>query len=542
NPVNIFAQLTQLPQILTFEEAAAILLKNSYSMNDMEQDLRQKHFNNLGALARLKSRVDMEMTAPELKDEREEDFNQETQLFDVFQKQSIQYDTKISLTQPLASNGKISGNFNLERFNQSGRGTNYTTSMYMRLDQPLFKPNDLQRSIYKTELGLERTKLDYISSRISIIYGQTFSRRSGFSTDELFVSGSQRRSGGDLGALMRAMGGGGGGGGDRGGGGGGFGRRGSLSQEYYTLYENEKILDYCNFFLNLWEEQLQVSRDMLDAGELSERQFLQIQVEHANSKDRVTAAVTRRDRSKRALIQFLSLDPDSEFDVIDKLEYDPIEISLEKAVEEGLKNNTGILRFQISIINDSMDIDDEITKGKLTGDLSGTFGLNNSDDVIRMYYDDFDQTKTFSLGLKKPVWDWGRNQMSIESKKIKLETAKRQLQNDIIDTERQILGHVHNINTIEKKVDLINRAMVLAEKGMNIGIQQFRAGELSAEDLILGVNKYFQTRVEYLQLVIDYKTALISLSNQTQWDFENNKSLKDEVVVLIDNILKSNRL
>ena len=63
---------------LTFEEATEIAIKNSFSIQDLELDLRRKHYGHIASLARLKSRVDLAMTTPELKQEREEKFNEET--------------------------------------------------------------------------------------------------------------------------------------------------------------------------------------------------------------------------------------------------------------------------------------------------------------------------------------------------------------------------------------------------------------------------------------------------------------------------------
>ena len=130
--------------------------------------------------------------------------------------------------------------------------------------------------------------------------------------------------------------------------------------------------------------------------------------------------------------------------------------------------------------------------------------------------------------------------MSLEATEINLETKKRELQNDIVDTERQIIGHVYNISLMRERTDLLNRAKNLARQGLNIARQQFIDGTISSEDMILAVKKNYQAETEYLELLVDHKIALIQLANQTQWDFENNVSIREEIEQIIDTIIVPN--
>lgn len=559
----------QKVRTLTFEQAAEIAIKNSFSIQDLELDLRRKNYGHIASLAGLKSRVDLAMTTPELKQEREEKFDEGTGFFEVYKNKTTAYDTKLSITQPLRTNGNISGNINLNLFSQAGNVPDYTTVVYMRLDQPIFRPNDRLKNIYKAELSLEKSKISYISQRISLIYGATYSQASAEALAQALeaISGRDSDSGSDRGRDQN-------GGGDRGGsqrggsssqrssrgtssysgmssrmsslfasyfGRGGSFRAGSLSQYYYQLYENSKLLEFDTRFYDIWEDLLNQAQIRFDAGELSEREFLQINVQFSSSRNRLLTSSTKRDASTRALIQFLTLDPNEKIRVIDELEYVPIEIDEQKALEEGIKNNRGIRNFMIGIIEDSMRIEDTEVGGKMTGDLSGTFGLNNSDTTaFRMYYSDFNQQRSLNLGFKKPVWDWGRNAMRVESAKINLETQRRQLENDITDTKRQIIGHIYNIRNMQERIDLISRAKELAERSMKIAREKFINGGLSSEDLILAVTTNYTAQIQYLQLVVSYKNALIQLANQTQWDFEKNRSIREEIEKIIDNVIAYN--
>ena len=525
SPVSLAAQETRL---LTFQEAAAIAIRNSFSVQDTELDLRVKNYSFIATRASLRSRVDLIMTAPEIKNELEEKFDQETQLFNNFTVNTISYDSRLSITQPLPSNGKISANINLDRFKQSGDNPEYTTNLFISFSQPIFVPNKLQRDIYRAELNLDKAKIDYLQRRISLIYGRSYNRRSNF--------GGRGGGGGNTNREFR----GGGGGRDaavaaffarRGGG-------GSLSQNYYQLYEHTKLLEFDSRFFKIWEDLKNIAQQRLNAGTLSERENLQIGVEFANSENALFSSTARKDRSTRGLNQFLGLDVDDNVRVIDNIDYNPVVVDEKKALSEGIANNTGIRGFYIDILRDSLRIDEVASKGRITGDISGSFGLNNSDQSIRLHFDEFSQSRSLKLGLKIPVWDWGRNDMFLEATKINLETKKRQLKNDVYDTQRQITGHIFTINLMQERIDLLTRAKNLAEQVMLIARQQFIEETITSEDLILSVKKNYQAQVEYLQLLVDHKVALIQLANQTQWDFERNISIREELEAIIASIVK----
>ena len=521
SPVSLAAQESRL---LTFQEAAAIAIRNSFSVQDTELDLRVKNYSFIATRASLRSRVDLIMTAPEIKNELEEKFDQETQLFNNFTVNTISYDSRLSITQPLPSNGKISANINLDRFKQSGDNPEYTTNLFVSFSQPIFVPNKLQRDIYRAELNLDKAKIDYLQRRLSLIYGRSYYRRSNFGGMSEFMMREFRGN--------RE--------GRRGGGNPGFGRGGggSLSQNYYQLFEHTKLLEFDSRFFEIWEDLKNIAQQRLNAGTLSERENLQIGVEFANSENTLFSSAARKDRSTRGLNQFLGLDVDENIRVIDTIDYNPVVVDEKKALSEGVANNTGIRGFNIDILRDSLRIDEVASTGRITGDISGSYGLNNSDQSIRLYFDEFSQSRSLKLGLKIPVWDWGRNDMFLEATKINLETKKRQLKNDVYDTQRQITGHIFTINLMQERIDLLTRAKNLAEQVMLIARQQFIEETITSEDLILSVKKNYQAQVEYLQLLVDHKVALIQLANQTQWDFEKNISIREELEAIIASIIK----
>jgi outer membrane protein TolC len=518
----------QEARLLTFEEAAAIAVRNSFSVQDTELDLRIKHYGFIANRAGLRSRVDLALIAPEIKNELEEQFDQETQLFNNFNVNTLSYVSRLSITQPLPSNGKIAANINLDRFKQSGDAQEYTTNMFLSFSQPIFVPNQLQRNIYRAELDLDKAKIEYLQRRVSLIYGRSFFRLSDI--ENYFRGGGGRNNNRES---RRGGGGNRGGGGHRGGG-------ESLSQNYYQLYEQTKMLEFDSRFFSVWEDLKNISQQQLDNGTLSERENLQISVEFANSENVLFSSTARKDRSTRSLNQFLGLEVDENIRVINTIDYNPVVVVEEKALSEGIANNTGIRGFSIDIFKDRLRIDEVAADGRITGEVSGSYGLNNSDQSIRLHFDEFSQSRSLKLGLRVPVWDWGRNDLFLEASKNNLEVKKRQRQNDIYDTQRQITGHIFTINLMQERIDLLTRAKDLAEQGMLIARQQFIEGDISSEDLILSVKKNYQAQVEFLQLLVDHKVALIQLANQTQWDFEKNVSIRAELEAIIASIIDIN--
>jgi outer membrane protein TolC len=521
-PFEISQKLQQENPVLSFDECAVIALITSYSIQDAELNLKQKYAGYVATRANLRSYVNLDMTLPDYKQETEDNYNDDTGQMEYFSIKKNEETSKLSFVQPLSSNGVISGNLYAERFEEDGETPEFTNRWNIGLNQPLFTPNKLQQNIYTSLLNLQNSKIDYIQKRVSLIYGYGFAR-------------SRRDDA--VAAWMRAFGGGGG----RGGGGGGRDRgpRGSLSNYYYTVYKDTRNLNLVQEKFDLLQEMTALAETRMNAGELPESEFLKLKVESSSSNSQLFSAQTAYSKSKRQLVQFLGLEADMEFDVIEEMEYVPVQIDKEHAISQGLANNTGIRGFLINIERDSLSLITTRENGhsEFKGNLSGTLGMNKSDDIFRLYYDEPNRSQTLKLNLSAPVWDRGRVGLAVNAKEVDYQQKKRQFANDIYDTRRQILGHLYMFEMMQERIELIRRARESASRALVIAKQQFETGEISTEDIILAVNKDFIAKQEYLNLLMDYKSTLIEIANQTQWDFEKNKSIREEIEKLIEEII-----
>jgi len=517
-PPEITRKLQQESPVLTFEDCAAIAVLNSYDISNAELELKEKNYSYIASRAALRSYIDMATTLPEYTHETDENYNSETERYDYFSVKKNEQNSRISFTQPLASNGKISGNLYAERFEQEGKIPEFLNRLDIRFDQPIFTPNRLQMDIFRSMLNLEKSKIEYIRRRVSLIYGYGFGRGgSAYSSLSRSIMGGR---GGGRGGGMRGSG-------------------GSLSTNYYTVYKESRTIEIVQEYYDLLEELVALGEAKMNAGELSENEYLKLKVELTSSNDSLYTSKTRYEQSKRQLIQFLSIDPGIDFEVVQNMPYVPIKIDREKAISEGIANNTGIRNFKIDIELDSLSLitTRENARSEFRGSISGSVGMNKTDEIYRLYYEDFNESQSLKLSLAAPVWDRGRVGMRVKAKEIDFAQKKRQLVNDKFDTKRQILGHLYEIELMQERIELIRRARERAIQGLTIARRQFTEGNISIEDLLLAIRKEFESKGEYLNLLIDYKNTLIQLANQTQWDFEKNKSIRKEIELLIDTII-----
>ncbi len=495
---TVFSDLeAQQTRLLTFEDLAEITIDNSFTIKNVELNLKRRYFGYHAALAGLKSRVDLQLTAPEFNQKVTEQYNSETQLSDFYDTKTDKYEAELSITQPFWTNGKLSANMNMDRFNQSGSDTDYTTRMFFKLDQPIFTSNELRRNIYETQLRLEGAKIEYVRSRVFLIFGNGIVR-------ERWGRGRNRNT---------------------------------LSHNFYSLFEANKLHEVNTDNAALISGLRDIAVQKYNAQSISEREFLQFEVEMNNSQDRVYSSDTEKDKAKRALIQFTGLDSKEEFEIPDELEYIPINIDEEYAVQEGLNNNTGIRDIKIEIEEDSLWIEEIKSWSEFKGNLSGTLGLDKTAQVFSDQFNEFDQSQSFNLSFFAPVWDWGRNGFRVESAEIQLEATKRDLQNDISDTKRQIMANINTINNMKRRIEIVSRAREISKKVIDIAIAEFRNDKISTEDVLLAVNKNYEAEVEYIRLIVDYKNSLVRLTNQTQYDFERGIRIRAEIEKKIETLL-----
>ncbi len=163
---------------LTLERMVELALSTSYRVRQLNLSIdRTRHYLQAQE-ARLKSRVDMEFSAPEFRAISDTEWNSELQRDEIVHENTRRWEAELSVRQPVIlfgvpTNGYLSLNNRMYRYTQrdedGDRDIRYYNRYFVRYTQPLFQPNNLKNNLEEAELDLEDAELNFQDDVVGLV-------------------------------------------------------------------------------------------------------------------------------------------------------------------------------------------------------------------------------------------------------------------------------------------------------------------------------------------------------------------------------------
>ena len=446
------------PRILTLEESLKIALEKSYDIKYMEQNLIRDQENVKAARAALKSNANFNFFTPSFKTEYSEVYDWEYDVFIYEYTQKNRIMSQLVINQPIPTNGNFSLNYDFFHETQLGDIRNFSNYLYLKFEQPIFTPNVLSMGIRRAELGLESTELDYKNRKLSIEY--------------------------------------------------------DITRSYFYLFRAFEQVDINEKMLELLEESYNIARVLQKKGLIEEMELLQLEVELANSRDELLTREGNLERQKNSFKQTIGLPPSEDISIFTDLTYIPVNIDYElseKTIAIGIKNSIRIRENEIRKENGAMHVIDMDRLREFKGSIVTTLGLDKKDTFFTETLRNPDQTRSVTLELNLPLWDWGRNKAQVRSAEAYLEHSEILLEESILDLKRRVEDELRDIQEASNRLEILESSKTLAEKSYYLGLDKFKNNEISSQDLILSLEQLINSHESFLNAFIDFQLAKAQL-------------------------------
>ncbi len=476
----------QTPKLLTLEESINLALHKSYQGRLLRENVTASSMTLKAARAAFKSNGELVFSSFPNYQEKERQTALAGGGFSFDLQKFLDFQSMLYIRQPIpVLDGMLSLVGSFQRFQQFNQLTEVfnpldSTTTFTRIDpiayapqlrleynQPLFTLNRLKTGVKKAELNLENTLQTYTRGQLDIIY--------------------------------------------------------SVTTGFYDLYRNQQQVDIDSAQVEQSSNAYRIGKLKYQAGLLPEVEVLRLEIDLANARNTLEA--------NRALLQeaadrfklTIGLPQNEEIRVVADISWSPIEVSLEKAMQEALSRRTELRSDEINIELSSLSVQETDAQREIKGELSLSYGIFDRDQYLAEAFRDFNNDRSVSISLTIPLWDWGRNHAQVQAAYADLRSAELKRRNRIDQIKQEIRAAVRKLQSAQRRVEITKRSTELAEKSYRINLLKFETGDLSSQELALEQNRLTQARTNYLNAIIDYKQALADLRRKTLWDFEHDR-------------------
>lgn len=476
-PAALQAQAPAIPETgsleLTLERMVQLALNDSYEVRQLDLDIEQTQLRLKAQRARLRSRVDLELSAPQLRSISETRWNSVLQRNEIAHEDSRRWEAELSVRQPVIlfgypTNGYLSLNNRMYRFQQfEDEGEDdlrYYNRYFVRYSQPLFQTNSLKNDLEGAELNLESAELDFYDDVVDIV-DQT-------------------------------------------------------SNSYFGLFEvayEERLAE--TYVANL-EEALALAEQAVDTDPERAIDADQIRVELANARETVRQRQSDfRFRASRLKTE-LDLSQELEVTIDPVIDMHPVQIDEEMATEFAMELTPRLRQLDIRHREAEIRLDETQGRGGLQLSMDLTYGREMQNEIFDEIWDEPSNTWTVDVEAEIPIWDWGERDARIQASEIELQQSDLRMEQARSDIVSDVRNEVRNVEEFQDRAVSMQENLDLAVGISRTSLARYQDGTITAQDLLQSLRRESDTAANFLSAYLGWQRAMLRLKEMTYYDFE----------------------
>jgi outer membrane protein TolC len=477
------AVMAQKVYNLDLESSISLAKEKSKTMLKLKENLAGVGYDLKAATSRFKTHVNLDLVAPRFsKTVRQYEDTLGVHLYQVRQNLMNGY---LTINQPLPTDGTLfirSGAENIEDYYYSKR-TSQLTSI-IGFNQPieaLFGYNNIAMGYKQAKLNYDRSFKQLKRAELDLVY--------------------------------------------------------TISQSFFTLLSYHERLNIAKLTLQRQKEAYEIAQSKYKAGLIREVEALQMEVDLGDALNSHDIANVNYLSQINLFKEQLGIELKDSITIKTDLNYKTVNVDAEKAVSLALENRLELKEDEINIELNNMEIKRRKAEGRINGDISVNYefrGVNQDPRSVPLQtsldntWGDLQRRPNnmgVGLSINIPLIDWGENRAKVRSAEARLNENLIQLASDKITIERDVRTTVDRLQSNLKRLQLLEKNVLIAEKSFEISRQRYANGDIDSQAMALERERLNTAYITRLDAFINYKLFLADVMRKTFCDFEKNVSL-----------------
>ena len=482
------------PVVLTLNDAVALALEKSYDARMVRLRLIEAGQNVKAQKGRFKTQVNLQLDSPDFQEQVQSTrIPNEVPYYNTTG--SLRWQSYLSVTQPLPTNGYISLSSYLYQVRESvfedqlditQKAKRFYSSFRLQLNQPLFVPNTLKLGLERANLENEQAQREYTRTELDVVY--------------------------------------------------------QVNQSFFDLYSATRRLEIAREEVKQQEEAYDLAKRKFEAGLIPEVEALQMEVDLAQSRNRLLTAEGDLSQVEDRFKITVGLPLEEALGVRTDFTINQVTVDEPKAIEHGLRHRAEIREREISRRLAEITLKETDARSAIRGDVRVYYDLTGVSDpyldygssVSELFHSSISDLKkrprnrgiTFTLSL--PLWDSGVNRAEVAAARAALERSELTEQETRRQVTQQIRAVITRLKETRSRLDVLKRSEEVALRGYEISQARFENGDITSQELALDRVRLTQARQDYLDAYINYQLAVADLMRNTLFDWEKGRSLVEE--------------
>lgn len=478
---------------LKLQDAVSLALDKGYQAKIERLRLIQAQQNVAASRGRFRTQVDLTLDSPDFR-QRVQAFQQPDELPQYNTVGTTRWASGLSITQPLPTDGRVSLTSSLyqtkesvllEDIDEDEKRKQFWSSFRLELRQPLFVPNQLKLGLERANLETERARRSFTRTELDVVY--------------------------------------------------------RVTESYFGLYRARQSMEIARDEAARQEQSYDLARRKFDAGLIPEVEALQMEVDLAQSRNRLLEAEGMLAESEDMFKLTVGLPLEERVTVDPELELKDLVVDGDRAIQHGLAYRAEIREREISRRLAEISLKEVDARSTIRADVRAYYDLTGVSDPFldfstgtsRLFRSSLTDLKRrpknygVMLTVSVPIWDSGVNRAEVAAANAILESNSLSVDEESRQVAREIRAVLSQLKESRNRVEVLKRSEEVARRGFEISQARFDNGDITSQELALDRDRLTQARQQYLGAFIAYQLALADLKRNTLYDWENDRSLVD---------------
>lgn len=470
--------------LLDLEKSIETAKTKSYSMMRLVQDFKIAEYNLKSATSRFKTHIDLNFVSPQYTETiRQYEDSTGISFYPIKQ---LNYQTNLVINQPLPTDGNVyirTGYANYDDYFSNNRSTYLNTRV--GFSQPIdafYGYNSIKASFQRAKLAFERSSKELKREELNLVY--------------------------------------------------------DVSSAFYNLLSVQKSSEIARLDLDRQTVAYEIAKNKFEAGLIREVDALQMEVDLAEAQNNYDMAIVNQSSAMNRFKEIIGIEMTDNVELSSEFKYEIVIVDPEKAVKLAIENRLEMREQDIQVELNKLSVKQQKAEGMIRGNINAyyekvgvsTQNINNSlETVLNSSYNDFlNRPQNYGVGFTVtiPILDWGENRALVRAAEARLKQnilRKEEVQRGI---EREVRNLVADLNSSLKRLQLLEKNLVVAEKSFDITRQRFSDGDIDSQALALERNRLNNAYNSHLRAYINYQLMLADITRKTFYDFQKNEEIK----------------
>ncbi|NOQ96174.1 MAG: hypothetical protein GQ555_06120, partial [Desulfobacterales bacterium] len=276
---------------------------------------------------------------------------------------------------------------------------------------------------------------------------------------------------------------------------------------YFAILKTEKLQNVARQAVEQLEGHLAVAQAFYDEGIIAKNELLQTEVQMAQSRQDLISVTHGVLLSKSLFNNLLRRGLTKPVRIKDILDYTPVRLRLDEAVEKAVLNRSEIQEVSLNVVAAEKNV--KLTKSSYYPSVTfiGNYSRDTDDLFLQAVTAEDPDIWTLTLQADWTLWEWGKRRDEVAASRARVAKA-RHLLNEIKDNiSLEVQAAYLSLEEAKRNIQVSKTAVVQAEENYRMNEERYKQQVATSTDVLDAQTLLTQARANHFNALSDYNIA-----------------------------------